>query len=78
MVTRGFDVCEELVKETKGKYCFGDEVTLADVFLIPQFYNAERFGVDFSRFPNLMAIKANLEKLEAFDKAHPSKQPDAE
>lgn len=44
---------EQIVKETKGKYCVGNEVTFADVLLIPQLYGADRFEVDLKEFPNL-------------------------
>ena len=56
--------------KTKGKYCFGDEVTLADVFLIPQLYNAKRFGIDVEKsFPCIHEIRTNLDQLPEFIKA---------
>ena len=58
-------------------YCCGDTVTLADLCLVPQVYNARRFGVDMEAFPLIVAIDARLGKLAAFEAAHPSKQPDA-
>ena len=61
-----------------GKYCVGDEITLADVFLVPQMLNAERFGCDLTRWPNINAICANLKEIPEFERAHPSNQPDAE
>ena len=60
------------MKESRGKYCVGDSVTLADIFLIPQFYNAERFEVDLSKFPNLNEIRANCESMAEFKNADPS------
>lgn len=54
-----------------GPYCFGDRVTLADLCLIPQLYNAERWEVDLSPFPKIRAIAANLYKLDAVNAAHP-------
>lgn len=69
---------EAAIKKTAGKYCYGDEVSLVDICLIPQVYNAKRFGVDLSKFPTISAICDELEKLPAFQKAHPSVQPDAE
>lgn len=71
-------VFETLLKESRGKYCVGDQVTLADAFLIPQCYNADRFEVDLKQFPIISEIRASLEELEEFKKAHPSAQPDAE
>ena len=44
---------EKIVGETMGKYCVGDEITLADVFLVPQLMNADRFGVDMTKYPNI-------------------------
>ena len=62
---------------SSGKYCFGDKVTAADAYLIPQVYNAYRFKVEMDKFPTIVKIVANLEQLDAFKKAHPSSQPDA-
>ena len=53
-------------------------MTIADLFLVPQVYNANRFKVDMSQFPNISRINENLSKLEAFQKAHPDQQPDAQ
>jgi glutathione S-transferase len=53
-------------------------LTLADVFLVPQVYNAERFGVDMTQFPRISAVNANLSALPDFQKCHPSQQPDAD
>jgi glutathione S-transferase len=60
-----------------GKYCVGDQVTLADAFLVPQVYNAVRWGVDMSKFPTIAAVDRNLHELDAFQQAHPDRQPDA-
>ncbi len=61
-----------------GPFCFGDTVTLADVCLVPQIFNARRFGCDMSPYPRLTAIDAALTKLEAFASAAPAAQADAE
>lgn len=61
----------------EGRYCFGDSVTLADLCLIPQLYNARRFGVDLV-WPRLLAIEAACCTLSAFRDAAPERQPDAE
>jgi maleylacetoacetate isomerase len=58
-------------------YLCGDAVTMADLCLVPQMYNARRFSVDLSPYPKLTAIEANLLALPAFDKARPENQPDA-
>jgi maleylpyruvate isomerase len=60
-----------------GLYCVGDQVSLADVCLVPQIFNAQRFAVDLSPFPSTMTIFERLMLLPAFDLSQPSKQPDA-
>jgi maleylacetoacetate isomerase len=58
-------------------YLFGDRVTMADLCLVPQLYNARRFACDLEAYPKLTAIEANLLALPAFEKARPENQPDA-
>jgi maleylacetoacetate isomerase len=60
-----------------GTYCIGDTVSMADICLVPQVFNAQRFAVDMTAFPKTLAIFEQLMKLPAFDQAQPSKQPDA-
>ena len=70
-IVKGLTTFESFVSETKGKYCVGDDVSLADTFLIPQLYNANRFGVDVKGlFPNTFEISENLEQLPEFVSAH--------
>jgi maleylacetoacetate isomerase len=66
--------------ELKGnsKFCYGDAPTMADCCLVPQIFNAKRFSSDLSPYPNTMRVFDACMKLEAFDRAQPSKQPDAE
>lgn len=59
-------------------FCFGDEPSMADLFLIPQIYNAARFQVDMSRFPLSQRIYENALKTAACDKAAPHNQPGAQ
>jgi maleylpyruvate isomerase len=61
-----------------GPYLCGDAVTMADLCLVPQMYNARRFGVDLTPYPKLTAIEARLLALPPFDKALPENQPDAD
>lgn len=75
-VTEGFTALESMVRP--GLYCFGSQVTLADVYLVPQMYNARRLKVPLEAFPKLVAVDEALMKLPAFDKAKPENQPDAE
>jgi maleylacetoacetate isomerase len=72
----GFAALETMVRP--GPYAFGAEVTLADVCLVPQMYNARRLKVPLDRFPKLVAIDAACAKLAAFERARPENQPDAE
>ena len=58
-------------------FCFGEEVTMADVYLVPQVYNALRFKQDMGDYPNIMAIYHNCNELQAFEGAAPEMQPDA-
>jgi maleylacetoacetate isomerase len=75
-IERGFKALEELVSRYGGKYCFGDEVSMVDVALIPQMYNARRAGYDLVRHPQLCAIEKRLLSLDAFERAQPENQPD--
>jgi maleylpyruvate isomerase len=77
-ISKGLTAVEKLVNETRGKFCVGDEVSLADAFLIPQLYNARRFNVDLSVYPSILEIEKNASELDAFVNAHPDKQPDVE
>lgn len=61
-----------------GKFCVGDTPTLADCCLVPQIYNAQRFKCDLSAMPQLLRIHQNCMELDAFIKASPANQPDAE
>jgi len=74
-ITAGFAALETVLDETQ--YCFGQEVTLADVYLVPQIYNALRFEVDMSAFPKLLNAYENCNQLENFIKAKPENQADA-
>jgi maleylacetoacetate isomerase len=76
-ITRGFDALEKRLLTRSGQYCYGYDVTLADVCLIPQVYNALRFEVDMSTYPLISKIWENCNKLEAFKKAAPENQVDA-
>jgi maleylpyruvate isomerase len=75
-VIEGFKALEATIEP--GPYCFGGEVTLADICLVPQMANARRLKVPLDKFPKLVAADASCLKLAAFDKARPENQPDAE
>jgi len=61
-----------------GRFCHGDAPTMADCCLVPQIFNAKRYDSDLAPYPKVMRIFDACMKLEAFDRAQPSKQPDAE
>jgi maleylacetoacetate isomerase len=75
-VIDGFKAVEKMI--APAPYAFGEDVTLADVYIMPQIYNARRFNVPLQDFPKLAAVAKACEKLEAFERAQPSNQPDAE
>jgi maleylacetoacetate isomerase len=75
-VIAGFDAFEAMLGP--GPYCHGSDVTLADICLVPQVFNARRLKVPLDKYPKIVAIDAACAKLPAFDKARPENQPDAE
>ena len=75
-VMDGFDALESMIQP--GPYAFGSAVTLADVCLVPQVYNARRLKVPLDRYPKIVAVDAACTKLAAFDRAKPENQADAE
>lgn len=78
-VRTGFAALEEQAKRSSadGRHMFGAALTLADVMIVPQMYNAHRFRVDVTPFPTLRGICAHLESLPEFARAAPQAQPDA-
>lgn len=79
-IAEGLGPLEELARRHSGdgRHLFGRSVTLADVLLVPQIYNARRFRCDLGEYPTLVTICAYLETLPAFAAARPEAQPDAE
>lgn len=75
-IIEGFKKLEQTVSE--GPFCFGDKVTLADLCLVPQVFNALRFNVDMGQFPKLLAIYEHCNTLPAFIAAKPENQADAQ
>lgn len=78
-VATGFQGLEQEAKRATGDghHMFGKSVTLADIYIVPQMYNARRFKCDVAPYPTLRGICAHLESLPAFAKAAPEAQPDA-
>jgi maleylacetoacetate isomerase len=75
-VIEGFEALEAMIGD--GPYLCGEEVTLADLCLVPQVFNARRLKVPLDKFPKLVAADAACQKLPAFAEARPENQPDAE
>ena len=75
-VTEGFKALEQMLKP--GPYAYGAHVTLADICLVPQVFNARRLKVPLDAFPKIVAVEQACLKQPAFDKARPENQPDAE
>ena len=78
-VAAGFSALEQQAQRLSGdgRHLYGTTVTLADVCLVPQMYNAHRFRCDVEPYPTLRSICAHLERLPAFARAAPQVQPDA-
>jgi maleylacetoacetate isomerase len=74
----GLEALEARVAGASGRFCHGDAPTLADVCLMPQLYNARRFGCDLTGVPTLVRIEEECLALPAFDRSRPETQPDAE
>ena len=70
-VTRGFDALEVHAKSSGSAFLFGDQPGLAEICLIPQIYNANRFELDLSAFPKLLEIDQKCQQIEAFERATP-------
>jgi len=73
----GLASLEATVRAGAGRFCHGDEVTLADLYLVPQMFGARRFGVDLARLPTLARVEEACRALDAFARSEPERQPDA-
>ena len=73
----GFEALEKRLVTRAGKYAYGYAVTLADLCIVPQVYNALRFNVDMNQFPTINKVYLNCQRLEAFINAAPENQIDA-
>lgn len=74
-IRSGFDAIEPLIEP--GPYAFGSRITLADVYLVPQVFNARRFNVPLDAYPKIAAVDAACAAHKAFQDAAPERQPDA-
>lgn len=77
-IQKGLSAVEKKVRENKwGPFAIGRTITAAELFIIPQIYNAKRFNVNLKNFPKLLAIEELCQNFPAFKKAHPDTQPDS-
>ena len=78
-IAEGFTAMEAMLANSRdtGTFCHGDRPGLADICLLPQLYNAHRFGLDLAPYPTLRRIEAACQALDAFERARPENQLDA-
>ncbi|MCP5463510.1 MAG: maleylacetoacetate isomerase [Deltaproteobacteria bacterium] len=72
-IQEGLKAYEAAVQKSAGEFSCGNELSMADLFLIPQLYNARRFDVDLTPFPSCLKIEGNALKTESCQKAHPDR-----
>jgi maleylacetoacetate isomerase len=79
-IDAGFQALEALLAHDRrtGVFCHGDRPGLADIALVPQIVNAERYRLDMAPYPTIARIFESCMKLAPFQAAHPDRQPDAE
>jgi maleylpyruvate isomerase len=77
-VAQGLATLESRATRVSGRFLVGDDVSIADVLLVPQLYAARRVGVDFKSLPTLLRVEAECSKLAGFATAHPDRQADRE
>lgn len=75
-IREGFNAFEKKIENTAQTFCFGDQLTAADIFLVPQVFNALRFRLDLSNWPNIQRVYAQCLLEKAIQKAAPENQPD--
>lgn len=73
-IHEGFDAIDRLLEP--GPFAFGDQITMADICIVPQVYNARRFHIPLSDFPRVIAVEASARQHPAFAQAAPEMQPD--
>jgi maleylpyruvate isomerase len=77
-IAKGLAALEGLAAPHAGTFMFGDLASLADIYLVPQLYNARRFAIPLDGFPTLLRAERSAQALPAFESARPERQPDAE
>jgi maleylpyruvate isomerase len=77
-ISAGFTALEALIDRQGQGFAWGDAPSIADCYLVPQVYSAERFGVDLEPYPLIRAVAERCRALKPFARAHPDNQPDAQ
>ncbi len=77
-IAEGFTALETLIGQHGGSFCFGNSPTLADCYLIPQVFSAQRYNVNLEPYPLIRAVNERCDETPAFVRAHPRHQPDAD
>jgi maleylacetoacetate isomerase len=75
-LTKGFEALEDEMSKSSGKYCVGDDITIADLCLVPQMYSAIRFNIDLTPYPTVRRVNESLSVVPQFRKAHAHRQID--
>jgi maleylacetoacetate isomerase len=73
---RAMESIEAQLQKHAGRFCIGNEISAADCFLVPQVFSAHRLGINLEPYARVRQMNEQLEKMEAFQKAHPIRQPD--
>jgi maleylacetoacetate isomerase len=76
-ITLGFAAIEKTLSTVPGPFAFGSQISLADLYIVPQVYNARRFSIPLDRYPRLLAIDEACASLQPFQDARPEAQIDA-
>ena len=75
---KGLFAAETLAARNRDcRFCVGAHTSVADLCIVPQLYNARRFGIDLAPYPRLLSVEEHAATLPYFQVAHPSVQPDA-
>ncbi len=77
-IETGLTALVRIANDSAGRYLVGDELSFADLFLVPQLAIARRFNVDLEGYPLLLRVERECEALDSFRAAHPQAQPDFE
>jgi maleylpyruvate isomerase len=77
-VSRGLAAVEEVTAEGAGRFAVGDELSVADLFIVPELAFARRFAMPLDEYPTLLRVETSCSALPAFQQAHADEQPDAE